>query len=154
VRLWSDKAESARLKSDASGLAQAALPAGHYQDVRVVAVRGDDVALVAPYSYNLSSNPAEDWVGYLYTDRPVYRPGHTVHWKAIPRTRSGEGWAGPAGRRVRVRMEDSAGKEPAATILPVSTFGSVHGDLSLGADAALGYYSITVLGEDGQSYPA
>src|SRR5262249_13910500 len=83
VRVWSEKKEKARLKSNADGLAEAALPQGQYEDVRVLAVHNDDVALVTPYSYNLSSNPAEDWTGYVYTDRPVYRPTHVVHFKAI-----------------------------------------------------------------------
>jgi len=61
VRFWTDKKEKAHLKSDASGLAETAVSEGQYQDVRVLAVHDDDVALVTPYSYNISSNPAEDW---------------------------------------------------------------------------------------------
>ena len=28
-------------------------------------------------------------MGYIYTDRPVYRPGHTVHFKGVLRQRDG-----------------------------------------------------------------
>lgn len=143
VRVWSDKNEQAKLKSDASGLAEAPLAAGHYEDVRVVAVHGDDVAVVTPESYNLSSNPDTDWSGYVYTDRPVYRPGHTVHFKVILRTRVGEKYKVPAGEKVQVVIEDSASKVLLQTDMPVSNFGTVHGDLELPMDAALGYYSIT-----------
>ena len=40
----------------------------------------------------------EDLTSYIYTDRPVYRPGHTVHFKGILRQLGGrldprEAWA-------------------------------------------------------------
>ncbi|MGB6960308.1 MAG: MG2 domain-containing protein [Candidatus Acidiferrum sp.] len=117
VRVWADKKEKAHLKSDASGLAETALPEGQYQDIRILAVHNDDVALVTPYSYNISSNPAEDWTGYVYTDRPVYRPTHTVHFKAILRTRAGERFKVPAGEQVQVLIEDPDSK-PVSTAAP------------------------------------
>jgi uncharacterized protein YfaS (alpha-2-macroglobulin family) len=144
VRVWSDKKENARLKSDKNGLAESPLPDGQYQDVRVVATHGDDVALITPESYNLSSRPGEDLTAYVYTDRPVYRPGHTVHFKAILRTYSGEKYKVPAGEQVQVLIEDSASKPLLQNNFTVSAFGSIHGDLELPMDSALGYYSVTV----------
>ena len=154
VRVWSDKKQNAQLKSDASGLAQAALPEGQYQDVRVLAVRGDDVAVVTPYSYNLSSNPQDDWTGYVYTDRPVYRPGHTAHFKVILRTPNGERYKVPAGEQVQVLVEDPSSKPVLQTNFTISSFGTVHGDVVLPADAALGYYAISVRSQGGQRYQA
>ena len=154
VRVWSDKKQNAQLKSDASGLAQTALPEGQYQDVRVLAVKGNDVAVVTPYSYNLSSNPEADWIGYVYTDRPVYRPGHTAHFKVILRTRSGEHYKVPAGEQVQVLVEDPTSKPVLQTTFPVSAFGTIHGDVVLPLDAALGYYSISVSNKGGQRYQA
>jgi uncharacterized protein YfaS (alpha-2-macroglobulin family) len=101
VRVWFDKNEHTHLQSDADGLVESPLASGKYEDVRVLAVHGDDVALVTPYSYSLSSDPSQDWTGYVYSDRPVYRPGDTVHFKAILRTRSGEILKVPAGRQSR-----------------------------------------------------
>ena len=152
VRVWADRKEKAHLKSDASGLAESALSEGQYQDIRVLAVHNEDVALVTPYSYNISSNPAQDWTGYVYTDRPVYRPTHTVHFKAILRTRTGERFKVPAGEQVQILIEDPDSKPVFQSTLPVSNFGTVHGDLDLSATAALGYYSISVNGRGGQRY--
>ncbi len=152
VHVWADKKEKARLKSDARGLAETAVSEGLYQDVRVLAVHNDDVALVTPYSYNISSNPAEDWTGYVYTDRPVYRPTHTVHFKAILRTRAGERFKVPTGEQVQVLVEDPDSKPIFQSTVPVSSFGTIHSDLDLSATAALGYYSITVTGHGGQRY--
>lgn len=144
VLLWSDKKERTRLESDAQGLAEAVLPREKYEDVRILAVHGDDVALVAPYSYSLSSTPEAEWTGYVYTDRPVYRPGHTVHFRVIVRTRSGERYKVPAGEEVQIVIEDPASKQVLQRKLPVSWFGTVHGDFNLPDTAALGYYSISV----------
>ncbi len=144
ILLWSDKKELAQLKSGTDGLAEATLPQEKYEDVRVLATQGDDVAVVSPSSYNLSTNPEEDWTGYVYTDRPVYRPGHTVHFKVILRTRSGERYTVPAGQSVEITVEDPTSKQVLQAKLPVSSFGSVHGDLNLTENAALGYYSISV----------
>ncbi|MGC2287578.1 MAG: MG2 domain-containing protein [Candidatus Acidiferrum sp.] len=153
VRVWVDKKEKANVKSDASGLAETAIPAGQYQDVRVLAVHDDDVALVTPYSYNLSSNPADDWTGYVYTDRPVYRPTHTVHFKGIFRTQAGERFKVPAGEEVQVLIEDPDSKPVYQSTLPISPFGTIQGDLNLSATAALGYYSISISSRGGQRYP-
>jgi alpha-2-macroglobulin len=153
VRLWTDKKEDARLQTDASGLAETTIPEGQYNDVRVVAVHGDDTAVVAPYSYNLSSDPTQDWTGYVYTDRPVYRPGDTTHFKSILRLRSGEAYKVPAGQSVQVQIEDPSSKPVLQTNYPVSSFGTIHGDLVLPATAALGYYSIQISSAGGAQYP-
>lgn len=152
VRLWADKKEKAHVKSDANGMAEAAVSEGQYQDIRVLAIHNDDIALVTPYSYNLSSNPAEDWTGYVYTDRPVYRPTHTVHFKAILRTRAGERFKVPSGEQVQVLIEDPDSKPVFQSTLPISALGTIHCDLDLSASAALGYYSISVSGKGGQRF--
>jgi len=144
ILLWSDKKELAQMTSGTDGLAEATLPQEKYEDVRVLATHGDDVAVVSPSSYNLSSNPEEDWTGYVYTDRPVYRPGHTVQFKVILRTRSGERYTVPAGQSVQIVIEDPTSKQLLQANFPVSSFGTVHGELKLSGTAALGYYSISV----------
>jgi len=144
ILLWSDKKELAQMKSGADGLAEATLPQEKYEDVRVLATHGDDVAVVSPSSYSLSSNPEEDWTGYVYTDRPVYRPGRTVQFKVILRTRSGERYTVPAGQSVQIVIEDPTSKQLLQANFAVSSFGTVHGELKLSGTAALGYYSISV----------
>jgi len=93
---------------------------------------------------SLISNPAQDWTGYIYTDRPVYRPGHTVHFKGILRARSGEQFRPPAGEQVQITVEDPNNKQVYQTNAVVSAFGGIHGDFTLAGDAALGYYFINV----------
>ena len=145
VRVWSDKKELAQLTSDANGLAASPLPQGakyQYTDVRIVGVHGDDVAIVTPYSFSLVGDPGQDWVGYLYSDRPVYRPSDTVHYKAIIRQRNGEALTLPAGAHVQMQIQDPTGKVMLQTDSVLSAMGTVQGDFPVPADASLGYYSL------------
>ncbi len=52
-------------------------------DIRVVARMGADFAVNTLAGYAFDAN-GEQWTGYVYTDRPVYRPGHNVHFKGDP----------------------------------------------------------------------
>ena len=150
VVLWANGKELAQLKTDANGLAATTvtLPSSRegenqVENVWALARHRDDAAIVAPYSFNLSSNPAEDWVGYIYTDRPIYRPGHTVHFKGIVRQRNGEHYQIPAGSVVQASIEDSSSKQLYQKELTLSQYGTVHGEFEIPQGAALGYYSLS-----------
>ena len=69
--------------------------------MRLVARSGANFAVntLASYAFETSR---EHWMGYIYTDRPVYRPGHTVHFKGILRQRGAAGYT-RAGRQVAAR---------------------------------------------------
>jgi uncharacterized protein YfaS (alpha-2-macroglobulin family) len=152
IKIWATRKEQGSAKTDSQGLTLIPLPADHYEDTRILGVHDKDVAIVAPYYFNISSNPDEDWTGYIYTDRPVYRPGHTVHFKGILRARNGEKYRVPAGEPVQVTVEDTNSKQVYHAETSVSQFGGVHGDFTLGTDAALGYYSISVTRKSGARY--
>ncbi len=153
VELLATRKRQASGQTDAQGLLMLTLPnEQNFEDPRVIAVHGKDVALVAPYYFNISSNPAEDWTGYIYTDRPVYRPGHTVHFRAILRSRNGDKYKVPAGVQATVTVEDVNNKQVFQTNLVISAFGTLHGDFILPGDAALGYYSININTTTGPQY--
>lgn len=152
VEVWAARKKLASTRTDGQGLSMISLAAESSQDIRIVATHGHDVAIVAPYYLNISSDPEHDWTGYIYTDRPVYRPGHPVHFKGILRTRSGEKYRVPAGETVQWAVQDPTGKQVFQASAVVSQFGSVHGDFTLAADAALGYYSISVSGKASSRY--
>jgi uncharacterized protein YfaS (alpha-2-macroglobulin family) len=152
IKIWATRKEQGSAKTDAQGLSLISLPSDHFEDTRIIGVHEKDVAIVAPYYFNISSNPDEDWTGYIYTDRPVYRPGHTVHFKGILRARNGEKYRVPAGEMVQVSVEDTNSKQVFHSDMAISQFGGIHGDFTLGQDAALGYYSISVNSKSGSRY--
>ncbi len=144
VLLWGSKKEVVHLTSDGNGLSESPIQDYKLEDTWILAQHGDDVGIVAPYSLNLSSDANRDWIGYVYTDRPVYRPGHTVHLKAILRNRSGDRYKTPPATQVQVVVSDTTSKTVFQKNLTLSPMGTVHADFEIPAGAALGYYSISV----------
>jgi uncharacterized protein YfaS (alpha-2-macroglobulin family) len=129
-------------ESDANGVAElhpSGLPNG--SDLRLVAWRGRDFAVNA---IGGMMPPNDNWVGYVYTDRPVYRPGHTVHFKAILRLRTAAGYEVPSGRSVAVEVEDAEQKPIYRKTLTASANGTIHDEFTLAADSALGSYYLQV----------
>jgi uncharacterized protein YfaS (alpha-2-macroglobulin family) len=151
VEVWAAQKKLTSTKTDAQGLGLISLNTDASQDIRIIATYGSDVALIAPYYLNVSSNPEGDWIGYIYTDRPVYRPGHPVHFKGILRARNGEKYRVPSGQ-MQMTVTDSNGKQVFKSDAALSAFGTVKGDFTLPADAGLGYYSITVSGGTSARY--
>lgn len=152
IELLATRKRQATGQTDSQGLLMLNLPSENFEDPRVIAIHDKDVGIVAPYYFNISSNPEEDWTGYVYTDRPVYRPGHNVYLRGILRTRNGEKYKVPAGAPVDVSVEDPNNKQVFKSTTQISAFGTVHADFVLPPDAALGYYLISIHSQGGPSY--
>jgi uncharacterized protein YfaS (alpha-2-macroglobulin family) len=138
------KREMARAQTDAQGVAQVAVTDPRPESVLVLARRGEDFAAASVYGWNLSTDPERSFVGYVYTDRPVYRPGHAVHFRGVVRTQSASGYQLPAIKEVMTEVQDPEGKQILRRTLPVSSMGTVHGDFDLSGSAALGYYGVEI----------
>lgn len=82
--------------------------------------------------------------GYVYTDRPIYRPAQTVHVKAVLRDRHGKSLVVPAGAGVTLSISDGSGEEVYKRALTVSSAGSVDDSFTLGAQPNLGDYTVAV----------
>ena len=132
----------------ADGVAQLAVPASQasQDNFWVVAGKGDEFAASTPGSYALSSSSSGKYAGYVYTERPVYRPTHTLHWKAILREHNGNALAIPKPGNVQVTISDENDKAVFDRSMPLSATGDVTGDFDLPKDASLGYYTIKVGG--------
>ena len=131
------------------GIAEMRLAVARPNDIRVVARMGADFAVNTLGGYSFGAN-TDQWTGYVYTDRPVYRPGHTVHFKGILRLAAAGGYEVPAGRAVPVTIQDAEQKPVYQKTLTANADGTIHDDLVLEAGAALGYYSIEV--KSGESF--
>ncbi len=142
--------------TDDDGLVQLELPAAeNAYDARFAVVDdGEHFALassdwssgVSPYDFGVWSDyyklPDEPTT-YVYTDRPLYRPGHPVSFKGIVRLDDDLAYHLPERTRVSVRIssyEEVVYEEE----LPLTEFGSFSGQLLLDENAALGQYTIDV----------
>jgi uncharacterized protein YfaS (alpha-2-macroglobulin family) len=89
--------------------------------------------------------------GYIYTDRPAYRPGQSVFFKGVLRQRNGEGYRLPDLNKVQVTIKDDNDKTIYESSLNLSAGGSFNGECVLPAVPALGEYSITA-GGNGENW--
>jgi alpha-2-macroglobulin len=116
-------------------------------DVISVATCGEQTTATDPGSWYLH-DPTRELVGYVYTDKPIYRPGHTVHIKAFLRWRSHGALVPFDGKDVELRVSDITDKVIYRQRRTVDTFGGITGDVPLSTGAALGYYSVAVVSGD------
>ncbi|HEV7797082.1 MAG TPA: MG2 domain-containing protein [Pyrinomonadaceae bacterium] len=85
----------------------------------------------------------ENIKGYVYTDRPVYRPTHKVSFKGIVRVVDANGAYKPiTSDTVSVTVEDPNSANILTKELPVSPRGTFSGEVDIAEDAPLGSYSI------------
>jgi alpha-2-macroglobulin len=121
-------------------------------DITVAGV-DSDWNTVIPYSETVSTeeDPAK-YTAYIYTDRPVYKPGQTVNFKAIfRRDRDMRYSMLPVGSDVTINIHDARGNLVQSTPLQTNAFGSVDGSFSIIDDAMLGDYSVEAV-LDGESH--
>ena len=152
VQVWmlARDARKGSAQTDTDGLAELKVTEERPTDLRMVAHTGANFAVNTLESYAFSSS-GEHWMGYIYTDRPVYRPGHTVHFKGILRLRTANGYDVPAAKTVSVAINDQEQKPVYQKSLTTNANGTIHDDLVLGPGAALGSYAIEVR-SGGESY--
>jgi uncharacterized protein YfaS (alpha-2-macroglobulin family) len=85
--------------------------------------------------------PGNQPKAYIYTERPIYRPGQPVYFKGIVRLDDDLKYNIPAQKQVVVSI-DSYKENVYTQTLPLSDYGTFNGELTLDQDAALGYYTI------------
>jgi len=131
-------------------------------DVYAVGIREGDVAAVSdsweqgiePWRFeNISYqwNPMKrTYRVYIYTDRPLYRPGQTVYYKAIVRSDDDGAYAQPpAGTEVKVKVSDWQERTLYEKTMKTSAFGSLADSFTINPEAGLGSYQITAkIGEE------
>jgi len=85
------------------------------------------------------------FAGHIHTDRPIYRPGHTVHYKATLRQLAGDKPAVlAASTPVSVTIRDAGNNVIRQESPRTDGFGAVFGDLVLGDEVGLGNWKIEV----------
>jgi len=109
----------------------------------VMSRSGGDIALVAPWSTSFTRSDAVLYSAYGYTDRPVYRPGHTVHFKVIIRQHKDDSLILPKLSQVHIIISDDQQKSIFDKQLPVSAIGTVQGEVDLPLSASLCSYTIS-----------
>ena len=150
TRVWIDQQEIANKPTDAQGILDLPITQAKPENVAVLATYQDQVAVNAPGAWNMGSE-SRNLRGYTYTDRPVYRPGDTVHFKTIVRTEMPTGYSIPQDRELRLELRDPRTYQPIwQQTVKLSDMGTAHWDYPVPADANLGFYYLSM--QSGERY--
>lgn len=144
--------------TDADGLVR--IPADRYDPSRaedhpdgdglVFARSGSDLAvrrvreMISPWSLVSSSDPSGrlDPIGFVFTDRGVYRPGETLRTKGLFRIPTEKGSSTPAGRTVDVRAFDPQGESVFEKTVRLGEFGEFAVDVPIPPATRLGTFEV------------
>lgn len=108
------------------------------------------------YSLYSAQNKEQErrYQAYVYTERPVYRPGHTVYFKGIVRKDLGDSYLNLSHKQLKLEVFDPDG-ETVYEGKPLSNgFGSFSGKFNLPENCSLGTYNIVTTINDSISYYA
>jgi len=155
VRIGASNGQGGAGTTDANGLLRSPL-AKNDPWIPVVAFVGDPESAsygiassdwqsgLASWDFGLSSEiPPAPYQGYFYSDRPIYRPGQTIHWRGVLRVDEDAVLRVPEpGTQVSIIIYNQAGEEIYSAVHETNTFGTLNGDLPLAAEAGLGFYSL------------
>lgn len=99
---------------------------------------------VSPYDFDVNAvyYPSRTFA-YIYTDRPIYRPGDTVNYRLIVRNLSDGRYSLPDMGSFPLDLYGPMGDKIATFEVPLSGFGTGHGEYTLPADIPPGDYGLS-----------
>jgi len=150
--------------TDADGLYVAEIPNADPQSLIAVSAAGTELTACGTRGeWNSRSRSPWYWPSgptnntpaykvYLYTDRPIYRPGHTVHYKGILRhDDDGDYTPITTTQPITVSVRDARDNVLSTVTRYPSEFGTVSGSFTLADEVGLGAYHLEVA-VDGETY--
>ena len=80
---------------------------------------------------------------YMYTDRPIYRPGQTLYYRGVVRQAFNGRYDLPTVNTIPILLNDANGTQLATINAQLSPFGTFNGQFDLPQSAVPGYYSFS-----------
>lgn len=101
--------------------------------------------LNSSYNYKPFQPKSKEAKYFIFTDRPLYRPGDTIYFKSILRDDDDVRYTIPTGQ-VLVKVYDGYGEENLIfeRSYGISGEGTINGEYKLPANAKTGYYSLVI----------
>ncbi|MBF8280656.1 MAG: hypothetical protein HW383_429 [Candidatus Magasanikbacteria bacterium] len=102
---------------------------------------------ISPWNFSLDysyKNLLRRQIGYLYTDRRIYRPDQLVYFKGVIRRDIDAQLQLPDAKEVDVVFTDESGNNVGTIKAPVSEYGTFHGEFQLNPSMQLGTHTFYV----------
>ncbi len=116
----------------------------NFQGGVVIGVKGTELVTTESYYGGVQG---EHPLIYVTTDRPIYRPNHTVQFRVVHRSELGQKLLVQPGTKFLVEIRDPKGNKVYEKVHTVGDFGSTSGQLVLGDEPSLGEYTILTRNE-------
>jgi alpha-2-macroglobulin len=103
---------------------------------------------IDPWRFNIDYNwniRSEEYSGYVFTEKGLYKSGEMVHIKGILRKKRRGEWTLPDLNKVNFIVRDARDEEIVNDTLSINSYGSFFKDIALPNDAPTGIYSIRVV---------
>ncbi|MCL6533350.1 MAG: hypothetical protein K6U12_08775 [Armatimonadetes bacterium] len=143
LQLWESPARELQKlgegRTDAQGFWR--VQGGRGERIYIFALSPDGARLIhwaSGYAYGRSDNPL---YGAIYTDRPIYRPGHTIHYKGIVRLQTPQGYiVPPPNTPVEIEVVDPRDETYTTQQVKLNDYGAFSGEFTLSPESSTGYY--------------
>ena len=123
------------------------------QNPIILASSRENFAISDLETFYFERDPDENVQGYIYTDRPIYRPNHKVFFKGIVRARDEKNeYRALKDDTVTVTVTDSKSARVHQQELRLSKYGTFSGEITLAEEAPLGTYTIQAENDEGGSF--
>ena len=152
LRVLAARQTVAEGRTSSDGLFATALPSDAEQVVGIARC-GDQVAATDPGAWALQ-NETRELVGYIYSDKSIYRPGQTIHVKGVLRWRERDALLPFDRSEVELVASDVNDKVIVRRMLKVDTFGAVTTTFTVPATGALGTYTLRLQSDEAQAASA
>ena len=141
--------------TDAEGVAQIDIPAIDDLYVRRMALlqTGDNYGVglsnwsdgIDPWRFGLPSEfYPRQYSLYMYTDRPIYRPGQPVYFRGVLRSRDDVNYSPADFDSVSAQVFDDRGEIVYEREVDLTEFGTFNDSFEIADDAPLGFYRVVV----------
>ena len=98
---------------------------------------------ISPWDFDIPLQPrAPEPEIYLYSDRPIYRPGQTVHFRGVVRQAFNGRYTLPEFSSISLELQGNNGRTLQTFDLLLSPYGTFHGEYQLSPEAEPGYYTL------------
>ncbi len=126
--------------TDDKGLARVTVSQSISKKALVLATYGKSKAVV-DFDNESSGNGRSARI-FIYSDRPIYRPGDTIQFKGIVRALDGLKYKLPGAGEVKVQIRDSDETTVKEMSLPLSAKGTFNGEFATNVEDKPGEYTV------------